>query len=130
MPPFTNLCNEFANILGGTPKFNEKEGVCSVSLSRKDIDVTIWGIPTKIPLGTSFSFQMIPCDNRTLNLGDIILLQEEVPCASEMLSQCGIVASAMHNHWICDEPHLMYVHVQAVMNPLKFARVIAQFFKS
>ena len=128
MLPLNDICAEFATILGGTPKLNKEEGTCSISLTRKDLSVTLWGIPTNLPLATSFSFQTLPCESRTLNLGDIILLQEEVPCALEILSQEGITASAMHNHWLLDEPHLMYVHVQAIMDPLKFAKVIAQFF--
>lgn len=123
MPAPNNLCSAFAEILGGTPKF--QDGVCSVGISRKDIKVTIEGIPTKIPLGTSFAFQLLPGTNRALNLGDVILLQEDTPCAVKFLYENGITVSALHNHWLLDEPHLMYAHVQAVMNPIHFARAIA-----
>ncbi|MBP2627431.1 MAG: hypothetical protein H6Q68_2142 [Firmicutes bacterium] len=41
MSQFSSLCNQFANIIGGTPKSNEGEGVCSVSLVCKDIRVMI-----------------------------------------------------------------------------------------
>jgi hypothetical protein len=119
----TNLCSAFADILGGTPKF--QDGVCSVGISRKDIKVTLEGIPTKIPLNTSFSFQLISGTNRTLNLGDVILLQEEASNAVKFLYDNGITVSALHNHWLLDKPHLMYAHVQAIMHPLQFARIIA-----
>ncbi|VBB07782.1 Hypothetical protein LUCI_3047 [Lucifera butyrica] len=124
MSTLSDLCSEFANILGGTPKF--QNGVCSVAISRKNINVTIEGIPTQIPLGTSFSFQMIPGTNKALNLGDVVLLQEEVPVAIRFLYNQGIMVSALHNHWLLDEPHLMYAHVQSIMNPLHFARAIAR----
>ena len=127
MPELSNVCSAFAHILGGTPKF--KDGVCSVAISRKDIKVSIEGIPTKIPLGTSFSFQMIPGTDRTLNLGDVILLQQETSDAVHFLYNQGITVSALHNHWLQDEPHLMYAHVQAIMNPLHFARAIAEVMK-
>lgn len=113
--------------MGGTPKL--QGGVCSVAISRKGISVTIEGIPTKIPLGTSFSFQVIPGTNKALNLGDVILLQEETANAVRFLYNQGITVSALHNHWLLDEPHLMYGHVQAIMNPLKFAKVIAEVMK-
>lgn len=124
MPVPSNLCSAFAEILGGTPKF--QDGVCSVPISRKGIRVSIEGIPTKIPLGTSFAFQMIPGTNKALNLGDVILLQEEAPEAVRFLYNQGITVSALHNHWLLDEPHLMYAHVQAIMNPLHFAQAIAE----
>lgn len=109
--------------MGGTPKF--QDGVCSVGISKKGVRVTIEGIPTKIPLGTSFSFQMLPNSNKALNLGDVILLQEEAAAAATYLYNNGITVSALHNHWLLDEPHLMYAHVQAIMNPLRFARIVA-----
>jgi hypothetical protein len=120
----STLCSAFADILGGAPKF--QNGVCSVGITRKDIKVTIEGIPTKIPLGTSFSFQLLPGSNKALNLGDVILLQEEAADAVRFLYNQGITVSALHNHWLLDEPHLMYAHVQAIMNPLHFARAIAE----
>lgn len=116
-------CSELANILRGTPK--TKGNVCTVSLSRDDLSVTLAGISTEIPLGTAFSFQSLPGTNKTLNLGDVILLQEEVPHAFRALTEAGIIVSALHNHWLFDEPHLMYAHVQAVMDPFQFARIIA-----
>ncbi|MBP2652125.1 MAG: hypothetical protein H6Q74_2950 [Firmicutes bacterium] len=106
-----------------------QDGVCSVGISRKDIRVTIEGIPTKIPMGTSFSFQMIPGTSKALNLGDVILLQKETFYAVRFLYDQGITVSALHNHWLLDDPHLMYAHVQAVMNPLHFARAIAEVMK-
>lgn len=127
MPVPSRLCSAFADILGGTPKM--QDGVCSVGISRKGINVTIEGIRTNIPLGTSFSFQMIPGINKTLNLGDVILLQEETPYAVRFLYDQGITVSALHNHWLLDDPHLMYAHVQAIMNPIKFARAIAEVMK-
>lgn len=127
MPAPNNLCSAFAHILGGTPKFQDR--VCSVAISRKDIRVTIEGIPTKIPLGTSFSFQLLPGTDMTLNLGDVILLQQETSEAVRFLYGQGITVSALHNHWLQDEPHLMYAHVQAVMEPLHFARAIAEVMK-
>ena len=127
MPAPSSLCSAFANILGGTPTF--QDGVCSVAISRKDIRVTIEGIPTKIPLGTSFSFQMISGTDMTLNLGDVILLQQETSEAVRFLYDQGITVSALHNHWLLDKPHLMYAHVQAIMDPIRFAQAIAEVMK-
>lgn len=123
MPALSTTCAQFANILGGTSKV--KNGVCTVELSRTDIDLTIQGTPTTMPLKTNFSFQMLSGTDRALLLGDIVLLQEEVPRTTKALLDNGIVVSAIHNHWILDDPHLMYIHVQAKMNPLNFARIVA-----
>jgi len=123
----SELCSAFAEILGGKAKI--QDGVCSVAISRKDISVTIEGIHSKIPLGTSFSFQMLPGTDMALNLGDVILLQEEASTAVHFLYNQGITVSALHNHWLLDEPHLMYAHVQAIMNPLEFARAVADVMK-
>lgn len=38
------------------------------------------------------------------------------------LRKRGIKVTALHNHWLNENPRLMYMHWEAVMNPVVFAR--------
>lgn len=35
----------------------------------------------------------------------------------------GILVTALHYHWLFDNPRLMYMHWEAVMNPKRFLRI-------
>ncbi|CAI8877098.1 hypothetical protein PMEGAS67_24120 [Priestia megaterium] len=75
-----SLCQEFARILGGQGSLDEN-GVCLVQKFRT-IRFKILGRPTRSPLVTPqfFTFKDLDSKGRALNLGETVLLQEEVFC--------------------------------------------------
>ncbi|PJI10498.1 MULTISPECIES: DUF1259 domain-containing protein [Clostridium] len=123
-----NVCQQFANILGG--KVTEsKPGSCSVEKDRDNLNVTIWGIPAKSVLKGEFSYQGMNPSGRALNLGEIVVLQDELNNFLTVLKRNGIDISAVHNHWIYDNPRILYVHFQSIDNPLNFARKVSEALK-
>lgn len=119
------LCNEFARILGAEILSNVG-GVCTVTFMR-DIDAEILGRPTHSPLALAalFSFESPDDQGRTLNLGETVILQEEINEFITILRSHGILITALHNHWLFDDPRLMYIHFESISNPLTFARNVA-----
>lgn len=123
------MCEQFANILGG--KITEsKPGSCSVEKDRSNLNVTISGIPVKSVLKGEFSFQGMNSLGRALNLGEIVVLQDELNRFLTILKRNGIDISAVHNHWIYDNPRILYVHFQSIENPLNFARKVSEALKT
>jgi hypothetical protein len=47
-------------------------------------------------------------------MGDLVLLQDEVNPVMSALLDNGIDATALHNHFFWDEPHLYYMHVHGM----------------
>ena len=117
-----SLCNDLANILGGIGQ--TRNGLCKIEIPRTDINVTILGLPSKAAPTHMIVFERN--NGRSLETGDLVLLQEEVPAILAQLTDTDIIVSAVHNHWIMDEPHLIYIHIQACMEPRAFARVVAR----
>ncbi|KOF56416.1 MULTISPECIES: DUF1259 domain-containing protein [Clostridium] len=123
--PNSTLCEQFASILKG--KVTEsKPGSCAVEKDRGNLNVTISGIPVKTVLKGEFSFQGMNAVGRALNLGEIVVLQDELNRFLTALKRNGIDISGVHNHWIYDNPRILYVHFQSVENPLNFARKVAE----
>ncbi|MDF2570724.1 MAG: hypothetical protein K0R55_2328 [Sporomusa sp.] len=122
MPIPSLLCNELADILGGTSKNNN--GICHVEIPRTDISVTIMGLPSIAAPTNHITFERN--NNRSLITGELVFLQDEVPSVLTQLLENDIVVSAVHNHWLLDEPHLIYIHVQSTMEPRNFARKVAE----
>lgn len=124
-----SLCQEFARILGGMGSLDEN-GVCLVQKFRT-IRFTILGRPTRSPLVTPqfFTFEDVDSRGRALNLGETVLLQEEVNPLLTELRKRDIIVTAVHNHWLFEEPRAMYMHFESVEPPLEFARKVREAFR-
>jgi hypothetical protein len=113
-------CQQLANIIGGTVITSSP--VCVVQRLR-DINATILGRKTRSPLALPFALSFENNINgKTLNLGETVILQSEINRFLTALRKRGITVTAIHNHWLFDNPRLMYMHWEKVGNPKKFAQ--------
>lgn len=93
--------------------------VCVV-MRLRDIHASILGRRTISPLALPF---MLSFERNGLNLGETVLLEKEVNPMIEALQKRGIKVTAFHNHWLFEEPRLMYLHWENVgMDPFEFAK--------
>jgi len=115
-------CSELAAIVRGTPAL--VNDVCLIQLLRADLQPTILGVPTRSPLVLPVFFSVESADDgeRTLNLGEAVLRQNEVNRVMRVLRENGILVTALHNHWLFERPRLMYMHWEALMEPEQFLR--------
>lgn len=123
---FSPLCSRLADIIGGKGKV--ENGVCMISVERKDIQATIAGLPFH-SIEHMFNIEMPSVKGESLITGEMVLLENEVPGITSYLTSHGIVVSAIHSHWLFDKPKLMYIHILDVTDPLKFAEVISGVIK-
>ena len=121
MPSNTmSSCQQLANIIGG--EVITSTPVCLVQRLR-NINATILGRRTRSPLALPFALSFENNINgRTLNLGETVILQSEINRFLTALRRRGITVTAVHNHWLFDNPRLMYMHWEKVENPFTFAR--------
>jgi hypothetical protein len=113
-------CQQLADIIGG--EVIVAAPVCVVQRLR-NINATILGRRTRSPLALPFALSFENNKNgRTLNLGETVILQEEINPFLTALRRRGITITAVHNHWLFDEPRLMYMHWENVGDPFEFAR--------
>ncbi|MDP4146035.1 MAG: DUF1259 domain-containing protein [Bacillota bacterium] len=120
-----NICREFARILGAEI-LTSTNNLCAVTFLR-NIEAEILGRPTHSPLALAalFSFEDVDSQGRALNLGETVILQEEINEFITILREHNIKVTALHNHWLFDRPRLMYIHFESIDNPLAFARKVA-----
>ncbi|MEH6891680.1 DUF1259 domain-containing protein [Bacillus sp. JJ864] len=125
MNNFNVLCEQFATILKGKSKIHQNS--CSVSFHR-NFKVLVQGKPSMSVVPVGVGFESLDQNGNTLNLGEIAVLQEEIPSFMQSIIQQGIIVSALHNHWLYMNPLIMYIHVQSVEPPLHFAKKMANSF--
>lgn len=112
----TSKCQKLADLIGGVVV--TAAPVCVVQRLR-DIDASILGLRTQSPLALPFALSF---ENNGLNLGESVLLQKEVNPFMSELRKRGLIVTALHNHWLFEEPRLMYMHWEnAGDDPFDFA---------
>lgn len=121
-PQFRKLCMQFGRILGGESEI-ETGPVCFVT-RMTNLKETILGRRTRSPLVQMqmFSFESLDSSGRALCLGETALHQDQVNRLITNLRKRGIKVTAIHNHWLKENPRLMYMHWEAIMNPVVFAK--------
>lgn len=76
-----------------------------------------------------FSFEDLDSRGNALNLGETVILQEEINPFVSALRQRGIEVTAIHNHWLLTNPVLMFIHFKSIEPPLVFAQKSAEAFR-
>src|SRR5215212_5690068 len=87
--------------------------VYRIGMPRSDLNVTVEGTPVKagFALGSYAAFkQESDDDSDVMVMGDLVLLDEEVPAVMSSLMQSGIAVTAVHNHLNQVSPHVLYMH--------------------
>ncbi|WP_238941980.1 DUF1259 domain-containing protein [Bacillus sp. REN10] len=111
----TRACQELAAIIGG--EVITTTPACVVQRNR-EINATILKRTTQSPLALPFALSF---ENNGLNLGESVVLQEEINPFMTELRKRGLTVTAVHNHWLFDQPRLMYMHWENVGDPFQFA---------
>ncbi|MEK4975905.1 DUF1259 domain-containing protein [Bacillus sp. FSL K6-6540] len=121
-PQFRRLCDQFGRILGGESEIEEGP-VCFVT-RMTNLRETILGRRTRSPLVQMqmFSFESLDQSGRALCLGETAVHQNQVNRLMSNLRKRGIKVTALHNHWLKEQPRLMYMHWESIDNPVAFAR--------
>jgi len=125
----SELCQEFARILGSTPSVIN--GVCTATRSRTNLHPVVLGRKAEsfMFVPQAFSFEALDRNGRGLCLGETVILQEEINPFMSKLREHDIIVTAVHNHWLFDQPRLMYMHFESIDKPLSFARKVRDALK-
>ncbi|MFP3392398.1 DUF1259 domain-containing protein [Brevibacillus sp. SIMBA_040] len=111
-----SLCNRLAKILGGTGMSND---TCSIMVKR-NLNARILG--KKYDTEHEIVIQSLDSRGNTLNTAEITLLQRDVQKFINAARRQGLRITALHNHWLFDNPRLMYLHIETVEPPIQFAK--------
>jgi hypothetical protein len=110
-------------VLGRTGDY--KANVLKVNIPRNDVSVTVAKVPTPTPFGFGGWVAMTKgTGGMDVMMGDLVLTQDEVNPVMSALLDNGIEVTALHNHFLWDEPRMFYMHVHAHGKPADLARQV------
>ncbi len=104
---------EYKDVLAALGKQGDyKANVLKVNIPRNDISVTVAGVKTPTPFGFGGWLAMTKGTGGTdVMMGDLVLTQDEANPVMSALLDNGIDVTALHNHFLWDEPRMLYMHV-------------------
>jgi len=100
--------------------------VFRIGMPRTDLTVTVKGVPVKAPfaLGSYAAFKQI--GSEVMVMGDLVLLDQEVPAVMSGLFASGLEVTAVHNHLNEMSPHVMYMHYEGHGDAVQLATALRQ----
>jgi hypothetical protein len=92
---------------------------------RSDLSVTLNGTQLRpaLALGSWIAFKQT-ADGKAMAMGDLVLTQDEVPGVLARLQKGGVEQTAVHNHLLNENPHVLYVHIMGKGDAEKVAQTI------
>ena len=102
-----------------------KANVLKVNIPRNDVAVTVANVKTPTPFGFGGWIAMTRgTGGMDVMMGDLVLLQDEVNPVMSALLENGLDVTALHNHFLWDEPRMFYMHVHGHGKPADLARKV------
>jgi len=100
--------------------------VYRIGMPRTDLAVTVKGVPVKagFALGSYAAFKQM--GDQAMVMGDLALLDQEVPAVMSGLLSGGLEVSAVHNHLNEMSPHVMYMHYEGHGDAVQMAKALHQ----
>jgi Domain of Unknown Function (DUF1259) len=100
--------------------------VFRIGMPRTDLSVTVKGVPVKagFALGSYAAFKQV--GDQAMVMGDLVLLDQEVPAVMAGLFSGGLEVTAVHNHLNEMSPHVMYMHYGGHGDAVQLAKALRQ----
>src|ERR1044071_3440560 len=86
-----------------------------VGFPRNDLHVTVGAVTVRpsLALGSWVAFKQT-ADSTVMLMGDLVLLESEVPIVIDALQRGGIELTALHNNLTNQAPHVVYLPTGAL----------------
>lgn len=109
-------------------KGQEKDGEYKVTVPQNDLNVEVDGFKIIPPMGLGSWAAFAPAANGAMLMGDIVVTEDDLkPVQQEVINQ-GLHITAIHNHFVRNEPDVMYMHIGGTGSEEKLATAVKAVF--
>lgn len=106
----------------------ENDGQFKVTVPQNDLNVTVDGFEIIPPMGLGSWAAFAPGSEQVMLMGDIVVTESDFkPVQQEIINQ-GLTITAIHNHFVRNEPDVMYMHIGGMGDEKKLGRSVKAVF--
>ncbi len=92
-------------------KGTTKDGEFKVTVAQNDLNVVVDSFKIIPPMGLGSWAAFTAAPDGAMVMGDIVVTETDLkPVQAEVIRQ-GLTITAIHNHFLRDKPHVMYMHI-------------------
>lgn len=107
--------------VGAKGAMNDDEQVYKVTFPRTDVTVMVDGVNLPPFAGLTSWAAFKSGANGAMVMGDVVLFQDEIAPAMDAAFAGGLDVTALHNHFLYDEPRAFFMHVGGEGEPGQLA---------
>jgi hypothetical protein len=124
--PFDTV--KIEELTGAKGSYNEKEEVFKLSMPRSDLSITAAGVRLTPPMGLTSWAAFKRAGQRTMVMGDMVLLEDQVNPVMSVALDNGLEVTALHNHFFWDSPKVMFMHIGGMGIEAQLATAVGRVF--
>lgn len=110
-------------------KGTEKNGEYKVTVPQNDLNVVVDSFKIIPPMGLGSWAAFTASPDGAMVMGDIVVTETDLKhVQAEVISQ-GLTVTAIHNHFLRDKPHVMYMHIGGMGSEEKLAQGVKAIFE-
>lgn len=105
-------------------KGTTKDGEFKIAVAQNDLNVVVDSFKIIPPMGLGSWAAFTSTPKGAMVMGDIVVTETDLkPVQQEVIRQ-GLTVTAIHNHFVRDKPHVMYMHIGGMGTEEKLAEGI------
>src|SRR5438128_4410020 len=95
--------------------------VLKLSIPRKEVRVTLDGFEIIPFMGLTSWVAFRQGSHHATLMGDIVVLEDEIEPAMAAAIQSDLYVTALHNHFVREQPRVMFMHVEGTADAAAWA---------
>jgi hypothetical protein len=98
-------------LTGAKGRLDRTANVFKVSAPRSDLAVVVGGVKLTPPSGLTSWAAFQPAGSEVMVMGDMVLTEDQVNPVMSVALDNGLEVTALHNHFLGENPRAMFMHV-------------------
>lgn len=98
-----------------------EDGVVRISWQRTEVPVEISGMRLKPAAGLGSWAGFKPVGESAIVMGDTVVFEDEITPTMDAALESGLKITALHNHFIFDDPPVYFMHIAGEGEPARLA---------
>jgi hypothetical protein len=106
----------------------ENNGEYKITIPQNDLNVMVDGFRINPPMGLGSWAAFSPTAEGAMLMGDIIVGGDEIAPVQKVVIEQGLSVTAIHNHFVRNQPNYMYMHIGGMGPEEKLANGVKAIF--